>query len=194
MKILEKKRTDRRQRSSLPVCFLCDLCSFFPYTPEIVLMNLKELKEIIDIVTSRESIEELELEKSGVRLRIRRASNQSGPVVLAGAATAAAELPPVAATVPSAAVGQAVEGELFFIKSPIVGTFYRSPGPNSDPFVSTGDIVDKGSVVCIIEAMKLMNEIESDVAGEVVSILVENGQPVEYGEKLFAIRQRQIDV
>ena len=71
-----------------------------------------------------------------------------------------------------------------------MGTFYKAPSPNSEPFVSVGDFVGKGSVVCIIEAMKLMNEIESDLAGEVVNILVENGQPVEYGERLFAIRPR----
>ena len=76
------------------------------------------------------------------------------------------------------------------MKSPIVGTFYRASTPTSDPFVAVGDIVEKGTVVCIIEAMKLMNEIESEVAGEIVSILVENGQPVEYGENLFAIRPR----
>jgi oxaloacetate decarboxylase alpha subunit len=80
--------------------------------------------------------------------------------------------------------------ELFYIKSPIVGTFYTAPNPNSDPFVSVGDMVEKGSVLCIIEAMKLMNEIESEVAGEIVSVLVDNGQPVEYGEKLFTIRPR----
>jgi acetyl-CoA carboxylase biotin carboxyl carrier protein len=71
-----------------------------------------------------------------------------------------------------------------------VGTFYKAPSPNSEAFVSVGDFIEKGAVVCIIEAMKLMNEIESDVAGEIVSILVENGQPVEYGERLFAIRLR----
>jgi len=152
-------------------------------------MNLKELKEIIDIVTSRESIEELELEKSGVRLRIKRSSNHAGSVSLAPAVTAAAELPAVSAP-PAPDVVQEIEEELFYIKSPIVGTFYKASSPNSDAFVSIGDLVDKGAVVCIIEAMKLMNEIESDVAGEIVSILVENGQPVEYGEKLFAIRQR----
>ena len=150
-------------------------------------MNLKELKEIIDIVTSRESIEELELEKSGVRLRIRRVSNHSPapvlPEVTAAVRTATApQLQPE--------VSQEVEEELFYIKSPIVGTFYKAPSPNSDAFVSVGDFVEKGSVVCIVEAMKLMNEIESDVAGEIVSILVENGQPIEYGERLFAIRPR----
>ena len=152
-------------------------------------MNLKELKEIIDLVTSKESIEELELEKSGVRLRIRRASNHTASAAVASAA--------ITSAVPAAALPQGqpeiVEQkgeELYYIKSPIVGTFYKAPSPNTDAFVSVGDFVEKGSVVCIVEAMKLMNEIESDVAGEIISILVENGQPVEYGEKLFAIRPR----
>src|SRR5215471_12869217 len=144
-------------------------------------MNLKELKEIIDIVTSRESIEELELERAGVRLRIKRASNHAGSVASVSATAveaAAQELP------------QKTEEDLYYQKSPIVGTFYKAPSPTSEAFVSVGDFVEKGTVICIIEAMKLMNEIESDAAGEIVSILVENGQPVEYGENLFAIRQR----
>ena len=87
-------------------------------------------------------------------------------------------------------IPQKVEEDVYYIKSPIVGTFYKAASPTSEAFVSVGDFVEKGTVVCIIEAMKLMNEIESDAAGEIVSILVENGQPVEYGENLFAIRQR----
>ena len=152
-------------------------------------MNLKELKEIIDIFSSRDSIEELEIEKSGLRLRIKRASNHAATVTLATAAVS--ELRPagtLAHTHPE--VPRDTEEALYYIKSPIVGTFYKSPTPNAEPFVSIGDFVEKGSVVCIIEAMKLMNEIESDLAGEIVSVLVENGQPVEYGERLFAIRPR----
>jgi acetyl-CoA carboxylase biotin carboxyl carrier protein len=153
-------------------------------------MNLKELKEIIDLVMSKESIEELELEKSGVRLRIRRASNHTASAAVAQAAITSA-VPPTAA-LPQAQPEMAEQKgeELYYIKSPIVGTFYKAPSPNTDAFVSVGDFVEKGSVVCIVEAMKLMNEIEADVAGEIISILVENGQPVEYGEKLFAIRPR----
>src|SRR2546428_3772227 len=152
-------------------------------------MNLKELKEIIDIVTSKDSIEELELEKSGVRLRIKRASNHATSVSLTPVTTAVA-LAPSLSVPPAQPQIREAEEELVYIKSPIVGTFYKAASPNSDAFISIGDFVEKGSVVCIIEAMKLMNEIESDLTGEVVSILVENGQPVEYGEKLFAIRQR----
>jgi|SRR5437016_843230 len=162
----------------------------FCYTARIACMNLKELKEIIDIVIAREAIEELELEKSGVRLRIKRSSNHGvshapAPAAVAAVAGTATSTPP-----PPIPAATEVEEELFYIKSPIVGTFYQAPSPNVEPFVSVGDFVEKGSVICIIEAMKLMNEIESELAGEVVSILVENGQPVEYGEKLFAIRPR----
>jgi acetyl-CoA carboxylase biotin carboxyl carrier protein len=153
-------------------------------------MNLKELKEIIDLVTSKETIEELELEKSGVRLRIKRASlhSPSLSVMHATASQAAVALPPPS-QVSTEAVKE-IQEELYFIKSPIVGTFYKASSPTSEAFVSVGDFVEKGSVVCIVEAMKLMNEIESDVAGEIITILVENGQPVEYGERLFAIRPR----
>src|SRR5262245_21322048 len=152
-------------------------------------MNLKELKEIIDLVTSLDSIEEFEIEKSGVRLRIKRYSNNHQPAF--SVSTAPAVGPSIALSSTPTPGQISIEGEdLFYIKSPIVGTFYKSPSPKSEPFVSVGDFVDKGTVVCIIEAMKLMNEIESEVAGEIVAILVENGQPVEYGENLFAIRPR----
>jgi acetyl-CoA carboxylase biotin carboxyl carrier protein len=155
-------------------------------------MNLKELKEIIDLITSHNSIEEFEIEKSGVRVRIRKggANNHSVSALMvapggAGSATAAQ------AIAPSAPTPVTEEHEDFsYIKSPIVGTFYRAPSPTSDPFISVGDFVQKGTPVCIIEAMKLMNEIESEVAGEIVAILVQNGQPVEYGENLFAVRPR----
>jgi len=152
-------------------------------------MNLKELKEIIDIVTSKETIEELEIEKSGVRLRIRRASNHASA---SGVSTAVAAVPAPAVLAPATPqeLPPKTEDELYYQKSPIVGTFYKAPSPTAEPFVSVGGFVEKGAVVCIIEAMKLMNEIEAEVSGEIVSILVENGQPVEYGEKLVAIRPR----
>jgi acetyl-CoA carboxylase biotin carboxyl carrier protein len=155
-------------------------------------MNLKELREIIDIFTSKEAIEELEFEKSGVRLRIKRASSPAGtaPVAtVAASAPAAVASTQHAAAAPPASSAETVE-ELYYVKSPIVGTFYKATSPTAEPFVSVGAFVEKGSVLCIIEAMKLMNEIESDVSGEVVSVLVDNGQPVEYGENLFAIRLR----
>src|SRR5262245_38772189 len=143
-------------------------------------MNLKELREIIDIFDSTGSIEELELERSGVRLRIKRASGNGATVSLAPASSAHILAPvPSAQHAPPEAPQEAETG-IYYIKSPIVGTFYKAASPSSEAFVSLGDFVEKGAVVCIIEAMKLMNEIESDVAGEIVNILVENGQPVEY--------------
>ena len=154
-------------------------------------MNLKELKEIIDLVTSKDSIEELEVEKSGVRIRIKRAT--AGHVVHSVLSTTPMVSAAVATAVSSPATPAQISAEsedLVYIKSPIVGTFYKAPTPTSDPFVSVGQFVEKGSVLCIIEAMKLMNEIESEAAGEIVAVLVQNGQPVEYGEKLFAIRPR----
>jgi acetyl-CoA carboxylase biotin carboxyl carrier protein len=151
-------------------------------------MNLKELKEIIDFVTAKDAIEELEIEKSGVRLRIKRASNHA--VTHVPAAVSLATVSSAVSAPPAVPAASETEDELVYIKSPIVGTFYKAASPTSEPFASVGDFVEKGSVVCIIEAMKLMNEIESDMAGEIISILVENGQPVEYGEKLFAIRPR----
>ena len=150
-------------------------------------MNFKELKELIEIVSSNEDIAELEVERSGTRLRIKRSTNH-GASSLRAEPQAAQE--PADEAVPSSPIRAAEESEAFFVTSPMVGTFYRAPSSDADPFVRIGDFVEKGSVVCIIEAMKLMNEIESDVAGEIVSISVENGLPVEYGEQLFAIRPR----
>jgi acetyl-CoA carboxylase biotin carboxyl carrier protein len=154
-------------------------------------MNLKELKELIDLFTTKDSLAELEIERSGVRLRMKRSSEQtiaSPEPVLAVPAPVQSVLPPPAS--PSAAQAPAETDALFYTKAPIVGTFYRSPNPTSPPFVSVGDTVEKGTVLCIVEAMKLMNEIEAEVAGQITAVLVENGQPVEYGERLFAIRPR----
>jgi acetyl-CoA carboxylase biotin carboxyl carrier protein len=153
-------------------------------------MNLKELKEIIDLVTSKDSIEELEVEKSGVRIRIKRASGHVVHSVLATTPMVSAAVATAVSSPATPAQISAESADLVYIKSPIVGTFYKAPTPTSDPFVSVGQFVEKGSVLCIIEAMKLMNEIESEAAGEIVAVLVQNGQPVEYGEKLFAIRPR----
>ena len=151
-------------------------------------MTLKELKEIIDIFTSKNSIEEIEVEKAGVRLRIRRSSGNHVTPSIAGVPSAAAAPAPALSAAPPAPAAES--DDLFYIKSPIVGTFYKAATPTSEPFVSVGDFVEKGTVICIIEAMKLMNEIESDVAGEITAVYVDNSQPVEYGEKLFAIRPR----
>ena len=167
-------------------------------------MNQKELKELIDFLIEKD-ISEFELERGDVKVRIKRGGDTSAPMIahavpiasvpIAPPATSATPSvhAPVAVTPPPAAAPPpvAVEEELHHVKSPIVGTFYESPAPGSLPFVKLGDQVAAGQVLCIIEAMKLMNEIESDVSGEVVKAMVNNGQPVEYGQALFAIRPRK---
>jgi acetyl-CoA carboxylase biotin carboxyl carrier protein len=148
-------------------------------------LSLKEIRELIDLVVDR-GLSGLEIEKSGFRLRI----EGRRPTGLDASASAALLVPAAAATF-AAAVPPAVlepEPNVHVITSPIVGTFYRSPSPESEAFAAVGARVAKGKILCIIESMKLMNEIESDVEGEVVEVYPRNGQPVEYGEKLFAIR------
>jgi acetyl-CoA carboxylase biotin carboxyl carrier protein len=164
-------------------------------------MNQKELKELIDFLIEKD-ISEFELERGDVKVRIKRGGETAAPVIAhampmsampiitpnvqASHAPATAAPPPASASVPP----PAAEEELHTVKSPIVGTFYEAPGPGALPFVKAGDQVAAGQVLCIIEAMKLMNEIEADASGEIVKVLVNNGQPVEYGQPLFAIRPR----
>ena len=167
-------------------------------------MNLKELKEILQVLEERD-ITEFELEEEGKRPRVRRAGGPQPPAVAAPlvisttpattapAVIAAAPLRPEPPSAPAPVVAPAPAADeaangLAIVKSPIVGTFYRSPDPDAPPFVSVGDHVKVGQVLCIIEAMKLMNEIECEVAGEVVKIHHDSGQPVQYGEPLFSIR------
>jgi len=166
-------------------------------------LDLKELKEILQILEEKE-ITEFELEEEGMKLRIRKAAPPSAnhasapalaplvPTVLPAGATAlatpSAGIPAVETAGPAPAPGADEEPGLAVVKSPIVGTFYRTPDPNSPPFVDVGDRVRVGQVLCIIEAMKLMNEIEAEVAGEVVKVHRESGQPVQYGDALFSIR------
>jgi acetyl-CoA carboxylase biotin carboxyl carrier protein len=163
-------------------------------------MNQKELKELIDFLIEKD-ISEFELERGDVKVRIKRGAEAAAPLIthavpmatMPMAAPSAQAGQPVAAAPPataSAAPPAAAEEELHTVKSPIVGTFYEAPGPGALPFVKPGDQVAAGQVLCIIEAMKLMNEIEADASGEVVKVLVNNGQPVEYGQPLFAIRPR----
>ena len=159
-------------------------------------MNQKELKELIEFLIEKD-IAEFELERGDVKVRIKRGVMVAAPAaaiqtVTSAAASQPAASPPEAAP-PSATPGRgaatADEG-LHIVKSPIVGTFYESPSPGSPPFVKPGDAIEAGQVLCIIEAMKLMNEIEADVSGEIVKRLVNNGQPVEYGQALFSVRPR----
>jgi len=128
-------------------------------------------------------------------VRIKRTGENltvSGPAITLPHASPAAVVPPTAASVAaaSAAAAPSEEPGLHTVKSPIVGTFFEAPSPGSPPFVKAGDTVEVGTVLCIVEAMKLMNEIESDVAGEILKKLVSNGQPVEYGQALFTIRPK----
>jgi acetyl-CoA carboxylase biotin carboxyl carrier protein len=163
-------------------------------------MDLEQLKQILALAREHD-LSEFELEQDGLKLKIRRGVSS----VVVAAPAVAPTLPvviPAPATIPSAASpagpvdatpaepAPETDLELAVVKSPIVGTFYRSTEPSAPPFVEVGSTVKKGDVLCIIEAMKLMNEIDSEYDGEVVNVYVENGQPVQYGERLFAIRTR----
>lgn len=154
-------------------------------------MDLKKLKEILKIV-EKTDFSEVEIVEKDWRLRVGRNSSQSMaisyPAVSMPAAMPAQASAPAAATpgaAPPAKPAEAVKGHI--IASPFVGTFYRSPSPDSPPFADVGQKVQKGQTICIVEAMKLMNEIESDFDGKIVEIYPSNGQPVEFGEKLFRI-------
>jgi acetyl-CoA carboxylase biotin carboxyl carrier protein len=160
-------------------------------------MNVDDLKEILDLVREHD-LTEFELEREGLRLKVKKATPWSAvsapgvypplPAVALPAQSVPAQPAPAGVARPSAEAPSGDGVDLAVVKSPIVGTFYRAPEPGAPPFVEAGDLVKKGQVLCIIEAMKLMNEIESDHEGEVVTIYVENGQPVQYGERMFAIR------
>jgi acetyl-CoA carboxylase biotin carboxyl carrier protein len=179
-----------------------------------LIINVEQLKRILDLVREHD-LSELEIEQEGLRVKVRKdaagglvvhpaegagahgaASAASGtatalspgsPASAASATTTSRTSPTTSATSPDEAEADI---ELAVVKSPIVGTFYRSPEPGAPAFVDIGTTVKKGQVLCIIEAMKLMNEIDSEYDGEVVNVYVESGQPVQYGERLFAIRTR----
>ncbi len=146
-------------------------------------MDLRKLKKLIDLV-EESGISELELTEGEEKVRISRATQAFAAPQPVQVATAAPVAPQVSAPAPDESPAQ-IEGHI--VESPMVGTFYRASSPESSSFVEVGDRVEVGDTLCIIEAMKLLNEIESDKAGIVKKILVENGQPVEYGEKLFVI-------
>jgi len=158
-------------------------------------MNLKEIKELIEFLIEKD-IAEFELERGDVKVRIRRGAPEQAPAERIISVHPASAMP-VALTPATgpAHVSPAVEAprteDLYMVKSPMVGTYYESPSPGSPPFVKPGDMVEAGQVLCIVEAMKLMNDIETDVGGEIVSCLVKNGQPIEYGQELFAIRPKK---
>jgi acetyl-CoA carboxylase biotin carboxyl carrier protein len=158
------------------------------------MIKVNELKQILDLVREHE-LAELELESEGLKLRVRKDAQVTvhhavpAPVVHASVPIGAAPAPMPVASVPAAAALE-VDTELAVVKSPIVGTFYRSPEPSAAPFVEAGDSVRKGQTLCIIEAMKMMNNIDSEYDGTLVKVYVENGQPVQFGERLFAIKAR----
>jgi acetyl-CoA carboxylase biotin carboxyl carrier protein len=161
-------------------------------------LDWAEVERVLKLM-SRHELEEFEYSDGAFHLRLKKATagKNSNPAEMAAAPPppVAAQAPPPAPPAPAPAPAAepeppaaAAAEKPHLVKSPIVGTFYSAPSPGAPPFIKMGDHVQNGQVLCIIEAMKLMNEIESDVAGEIVRIFVENGQPVEYGEPLFAVR------
>ena len=167
-------------------------------------MNQKEIRELIEFLVEKD-IAEFSLERGDVKLHVKRGGAQPTPGVVTPAAAPvqavplaaappapAPAQPPVATQAPAAAAAAEppVDADLTVVKSPIVGTFYEAPSPGAPPFVKVGDSVQEGQVLCIIEAMKLMNEIEAEVAGEIAKIFVPNASPVEYGMPLFGIRKK----
>ena len=159
-------------------------------------VDLVQVERVLDFMASH-NLEEFEYSHGGLHIRLKRSIPGRGPAPVYVPAEISGEisdrfssgLAASAAGVPEPAPKPAApKEELHIIKSPIVGTFYSSPSPDAPPFVKVGDAIQSGQVVCIVEAMKLMNEIEADMGGEIVGVLAENGQPVEYGQSLFAIR------
>jgi acetyl-CoA carboxylase biotin carboxyl carrier protein len=163
--------------------------------------DIQDLKQLIEFLKQYQ-VAEFDLDRGDVKIRLKfnqpgtsaAASSDLGRLISVPAAIpvpSASVIPQVSATVPQEAppAAPSAEEELHLVKSPIVGTYYGSPSPGASPFVSPGDRVQKGQVICIVEAMKLMNEIEADVSGEIVKCLVSNGQPIEFGQPLFSIRQ-----
>jgi acetyl-CoA carboxylase biotin carboxyl carrier protein len=156
-------------------------------------METKDIQKLIDFI-SQSGLDEVNIETSELKLAIKRYSNaapvavQAQPTYVAPAPVAApAPVPQVAAAAPVATAPVAEASNLITIKSPMIGTFYRSAGPDKANFVEIGDVVEIGKVVCIIEAMKLFNEIESEISGKIVKVLVENATPVEFDQPLFLV-------
>jgi acetyl-CoA carboxylase biotin carboxyl carrier protein len=165
-------------------------------------MNQKEIKELIEFLVEKD-IAEFELERGDMKLHVKRGNAaQSAPASQVAPAIApisaapvangnvAPQSPPQGSSITLASPEIPAQEDLVIVKSPIVGTYYEAPSPGAPPFIKVGDIVKEGQVLCIIEAMKLMNEIEADASGEIVKMFVPNGSPVEYGMPLFGIRKQ----
>lgn len=144
------------------------------------MIDLKKLDALLETLEARD-VAEFEFEDETMRLRLRRGE------VVAAVSSGISAAPPSPSVAPPVAAATEEQG-VAFVTSPFVGTFYRAPSPDASPFVEMGSVVKVGQSLCIVEAMKLMNEIEADVSGTIVDILVENGKPVEFGQKLFKIR------
>jgi acetyl-CoA carboxylase biotin carboxyl carrier protein len=164
-------------------------------------LDLKQIKQLIDLM-QRSDLTEFAVEEEGFKIKIARASSSAAPVVVATPTVATAVPFPVPAPAAAPAPAQAPaapaapapapggdEAGIVYVKSPMVGTFYKAASPESKAFAEVGSKITETSVVCIIEAMKIMNEIQAEVKGTVVEILVENGSPVEYGQKIFKVKQ-----
>ena len=148
-------------------------------------MNLKELKELIALMNEHQLVE-IELEREGMKIRLRKAGAGTGDGVVVERAAAAHPVPAASAPVPvPEPAAPKISG--LEVKSPMVGTFYRAPAPEAPPFVEVGQEIKPGQVLCILEAMKLMNELKSEVKGRIVKIMVENAQPIEFGQVLFIV-------
>jgi len=159
-------------------------------------LNMQELRELAELVNEH-GFTDFEFENENIRIRLSKTAPaqyvQAVQPITSSAPAAASQTTAAQTVTPTETVSSEVptdtDADLFKITSPIVGTFYRSPSPDKDPYVQEGDKVSDGTVVCIVEAMKLMNEIQAEISGEVVKVYVENGQPVEYGQPLFGIKK-----
>ncbi len=157
-------------------------------------MNLEQIRQLIDLLIEKD-IGEFELDQRGVKVKIRRMGSEVTTTLVpaaqppySGSSRPAAAGPAGGQSETDIAAEEEEFGDAYIVTSPIVGSFYRAPEPEADPFTDVGEMVEEGQTLCIIEAMKLMNEIASDVGGEVLAVFVENGEPVEYGQRLFAIK------
>lgn len=158
-------------------------------------MNIKEIQDLIKFV-AKAGVTEVEIEQKDFKITIKAAQETERQILVQAAAPAVQQLaaapvalptPSAAPVTPAAAPADTENSNLITVKSPMIGTFYRSPGPDKDAFVSVGQTINKGDAVCIIEAMKLFNEIESEVSGKIVKVLVDDASPVEYDQPLFLV-------